>query len=66
MADLTKRQLEVVRLVAQGHSDKSVARELGIAPKTVQAHLDVVASRLPGDGTRRMRVAKWANSSGGA
>ena len=37
MADLTKRQEEVARLVAQGRSDKSIARELGIAPGTAGA-----------------------------
>lgn len=61
MADLTKRQQEVARLAAQGRSDKSIANQLGISARTVQTHLDRVARRLPGEGTRRMLIAQWAS-----
>ncbi len=36
---LTPRQREVLRLVAAGHSDKSVARQLGLSPRTVEMHV---------------------------
>jgi DNA-binding CsgD family transcriptional regulator len=35
---LTKREREITRLLLRGHSTKSVARELNIAPGTVMVH----------------------------
>ena len=35
---LTQREREVIRMVAQGYSNKEVAREYGISEKTVQVH----------------------------
>lgn len=35
---LTQREREITRLLLRGHSTKSVARELGIAPGTVMVH----------------------------
>jgi DNA-binding CsgD family transcriptional regulator len=37
---LTSRQAEVVRLVAQGRSNKEIAAELHVAPSTVKRHLE--------------------------
>lgn len=36
---LTERQREVLRLVAQGHSDKEIARTLGLSHRTVEMHV---------------------------
>jgi DNA-binding NarL/FixJ family response regulator len=36
---LTDRQLEVIRLLAKGQSNKEIARELGITEGTVKVHL---------------------------
>ncbi len=35
---LTEREQEITRLLLRGHSSKSIARELGIAPGTVMVH----------------------------
>jgi DNA-binding NarL/FixJ family response regulator len=35
---LTDREREVVQLVAEGHSSKAIARQLGISSKTVDTH----------------------------
>ncbi len=43
---LTTREEEVVRLVARGLSNKSIARELGISPRTVEGHLNHVFEKL--------------------
>lgn len=43
---LTPRQQELLRLVALGHSNREVARELGIAPGTVRKHLENIFGRL--------------------
>jgi DNA-binding NarL/FixJ family response regulator len=43
---LTPRQVEVVRLVAEGLSSKEIASHLTVSVKTVQAHREEVAERL--------------------
>jgi DNA-binding NarL/FixJ family response regulator len=43
---LTPREEEVVRLVAEGKTNKAIARELGISPRTVEGHLNHVFDRL--------------------
>lgn len=40
LAQLTLRQLDVLRLVSQGQSNKEIARVLGLAPSTVKTHLE--------------------------
>src|SRR5690242_16715979 len=35
---LTARQREVLRLIAEGHKTKDIARQLGISVKTVEMH----------------------------
>lgn len=36
--ELTKREEEVLRLIAQGHSNKEISQQLNIAVKTVESH----------------------------
>ena len=36
---LTKRQAEILRLVAMGQSNKEIARALNVSPSTIKAHL---------------------------
>jgi DNA-binding NarL/FixJ family response regulator len=43
---LTAREVEVLRLVAQGLSDAQVAQTLVISPRTVNAHLRSIYSKL--------------------
>jgi DNA-binding NarL/FixJ family response regulator len=45
-ADFTEREVEVLRLVAQGFSDARVAEALVISPRTVNAHLRSIYSKL--------------------
>jgi DNA-binding NarL/FixJ family response regulator len=44
--DLTERELEVLRLVAQGLTDAQVADALVVSPRTVNAHLRSIYSKL--------------------
>jgi DNA-binding NarL/FixJ family response regulator len=44
--DLTKREMEVLRLVAQGLTDAQVAHTLVISPRIVNAHLRSIYSKL--------------------
>lgn len=43
---LTKRQEEILRLVASGRTTKEIARTLGISPKTVEFHRARLMERL--------------------
>lgn len=44
-AGLTDREVEVVRLIARGLSNKEVAAKLGIAPKTVGHHVEHIYAK---------------------
>jgi len=43
---LTPRQREILRLVAEGHTTKGIARSLGISVKTVETHRAELMDRL--------------------
>jgi DNA-binding CsgD family transcriptional regulator len=43
---LTAREVEVLRLVAQGLSDAKVAEHLAISPRTVNGHLTSIYSKI--------------------
>lgn len=46
LPELTGRELEVLRLLAQGSSNKDIARVLGVSPETVKDHLNAVYRKL--------------------
>jgi DNA-binding NarL/FixJ family response regulator len=47
---ITSRQLEVLTLLADGHSNKAIERRMSIAPRTVRAHLTEIFHLLEVDG----------------
>jgi DNA-binding NarL/FixJ family response regulator len=55
--DLTKRELEVLRLLAQGLAQKEIARRLVISSKTVAAHIQHILGKL-GVHSRAQAVAQ--------
>lgn len=57
---LTRRQAEVLRLVALGHSTEQVAYELRIAPATVRKHLEHVYDRLGVTSRTAAAATAWA------
>ncbi|MDP2821563.1 MAG: response regulator transcription factor [Sulfuritalea sp.] len=46
LSALTKREQEVARAVANGSSNKEIARQLGITERTVKAHVGAVFQKL--------------------
>lgn len=57
-AKMSEREVEVLRLVAAGMANKHIARELGIAERTVKAHLTSIFQRI--GVTDRTQAALWA------
>jgi DNA-binding CsgD family transcriptional regulator/signal transduction histidine kinase len=45
-AALTSRELEVLRLLAEGLSNKAIAGALGVSPRTINFHLDNLYAKL--------------------
>ena len=43
---LTPREREVLQLVAEGHTNREMARVLGVSPKTVDAHRTNLMAKL--------------------
>ena len=55
---LTRREVDVVRLVAEGLSNQQIARRLVVSEATVKTHLNHVLSKLQLDG--RPGLVAWA------
>lgn len=55
---MSEREEEVLRLVASGLANKQIARQLGIAERTVKAHLTNIFQRI--GVTDRTQAALWA------
>ena len=55
--DLTARERQVLSLVANGGTNREIARELGLSPKTVNRHVENILGKL-GVGSRAAAVAK--------
>ncbi len=60
-AELSEREREVLRCVAEGMPNKVIARELGISEKTVKTHLTRVFQRI--GVTDRTQAALWARDN---
>ena len=59
---LSLRELEVMRTIAQGFSNKEIAEALGISEKTVKSHVGSILSKL--ELTDRTQVAIWVWRNG--
>ena len=61
---LTSRELEVLRLLAEGLSNKAIAGALGVSPRTINFHLDNLYAKL--GVTSRTEAAVYALRQGWA
>jgi len=59
---LTGRELEVLRLVADGQSNKQIARQLCITVRTANFHVGIILQKL--DAASRVEAALWAKEQG--
>jgi DNA-binding CsgD family transcriptional regulator len=57
---ISTRESEVLELLAAGHSNKEIARLLGISPNTVKTHVASVLAKL--DSTRRTQAIQKARA----
>jgi DNA-binding NarL/FixJ family response regulator len=60
--DLTRRELEILRLVAEGHSNAELARMLWVTEQTVKFHLSNIYRKL--DVANRTEASRWAQVHG--
>jgi DNA-binding NarL/FixJ family response regulator len=60
--DLTRRELEILRLVADGHSNSQLARMLWVTEQTVKFHLSNIYRKL--DVANRTEASRWAQLHG--
>ena len=56
VASLTQREREVLRMLADGHSNEEIGKRLHISPETVRTHVRKAMSKLDAD-TRTQAVA---------
>lgn len=61
-ATLSERETDVLRLLAQGHSNKVLSQALGISEKTVKAHITSILTKL--NATSRTQAALYAVRAG--
>lgn len=61
LAELTERELEVLRSIAAGDSNKLIARQLGLSPHTVKRHVANILDKL-GLTSRGQAAAKYLSS----
>jgi two-component system nitrate/nitrite response regulator NarL len=59
---LSQRELDIIRRLADGNSNKAIAKELAITEATVKVHLKTVLRKL--GASNRTQVAIWAVQHG--
>jgi DNA-binding NarL/FixJ family response regulator len=59
---LTRRELEILRLVAEGHSNAELARMLWVTEQTVKFHLSNIYRKL--NVANRTEASRWAQLRG--
>jgi DNA-binding CsgD family transcriptional regulator len=63
LADLTEREIQILRLVADGRTNASIARALDVSPRTVAKHLEHIYRKF-GVSSRAAAVSRMTMSAG--
>jgi NarL family two-component system response regulator LiaR len=58
-AELTERELEVLRMIAEGHSNAVIAEQLVLSEKTVKGHVSNILSKLHMEDRTQAAVFAW-------
>jgi non-specific serine/threonine protein kinase len=58
---ISRRELQVARLIAAGRSNKQIAAQLVISQRTAENHVEHILTKL--GFTSRAQVAAWAAAS---
>jgi DNA-binding NarL/FixJ family response regulator len=61
-SELTRRETEILQLVAEGHSNAELARMLWVTEQTVKFHLSNVYRKL--EVSNRTEASRWAQRAG--
>lgn len=62
VSELTRREREILKLVAEGHSNAKLAKMLWVTEQTVKFHLSNVYRKL--DVANRTEASRWAQLNG--
>jgi DNA-binding NarL/FixJ family response regulator len=62
VSGLTKREVEILQLVAEGHSNSQLAKMLWVTEQTVKFHLSNIYRKL--DVSNRTEASRWAQLHG--
>jgi DNA-binding NarL/FixJ family response regulator len=62
LSGLTRRELEILQLVSEGHSNAQLARMLWVTEQTVKFHLSNIYRKL--DVANRTEASRWAQVHG--
>lgn len=57
---LTRREEEVLALVAEGLTNREIAAQLGTVEKTIEAHLSHIRDRIGSVQSNRARLVRFA------
>ncbi len=58
-AELTERELDVLRMIAEGNSNAAIAEQLVLSEKTVKGHVSNILSKLRMDDRTQAAVFAW-------
>ena len=62
-ARLTRRELEILLLLAKGYGPAGIASQLGLRPRTVSGYVSVIYSKLGTQGRYNRAAARSANTT---
>lgn len=56
---MTERESQVADLIVIGYSHKKIGNTLGISSMNVGNVVSMIGSRIPGEGSPKLKIAAW-------